>query len=69
MTSELHEYDKDPQPKGIHAAELSAIMLRSVVLMAKYSIIRSTAIVGEVKSKFCEELEWSDGKMRDFLWK
>lgn len=57
MTSELHEYDKDPQPKGIHAAELSAIMLRSVVLMAKYSIIRSTAIVGEVKSKFCEELE------------
>lgn len=61
MTSELHEYDKDPQPKGILAAELSAIMLRSVVLMAKYGIIRSTVNVGEVKS-FVRS--WSDRTAR-----
>lgn len=61
MTSELHEYDKDPQPKGILAAELSAIMLRSVVLMAKYGIIRSTVNVGEVKS-FVRS--WSDQTAR-----
>lgn len=41
---------KIPRQRKVHAAELSAIVLESVVFMAQCSIMRTTVNVSEVES-------------------